>query len=84
MAAVVMCDLTRKETLEGAKAWKQSVDNTILLQNGQPVPCLLLANKVCWWQRIHYTRTPLGVEQGLERCGSGPAPCGGVGQGVGI
>eukprot|EP00731_Ephydatia_muelleri_P000237 Em0001g237a len=45
MAAIVMCDLTRKETLEGARAWKQSIDNTILLHNGQAVPCLLLANK---------------------------------------
>ena len=25
-AAIVMCDVTRKDTLEGAKLWKQSVD----------------------------------------------------------
>lgn len=44
-AAIVMCDVTRRDTLEGAKIWKQSVENTVFMPNGQPVPCVLLANK---------------------------------------
>ena len=45
-AAIVMCDVTRKDTLEGAKLWKQSVDKSVYLPNGQPIPCVLLVNKV--------------------------------------
>ena len=45
-AAIVMCDVTRKDTLEGAKLWKQSVDKSVYLPNGQPIPCVLLINKV--------------------------------------
>ena len=45
-AAVVMCDVTRKDTLEGARQWKDAVDKSVYLPNGQPIPCVLLVNKV--------------------------------------
>ena len=46
-SAIVMCDVMRRETmLEGAKEWKRSVDNSVYLPNGQPIPCILLVNKV--------------------------------------
>jgi hypothetical protein len=31
---------------EGAKLWKKSVDDSVYLPNGQPIPCVLLVNKV--------------------------------------
>ena len=46
-AAIVMCDVTRRGTLEGAKIWKEAVDKSVYLPNGQPIPCVLLINKVC-------------------------------------
>lgn len=45
-AAVVMCDVTRRNTLEGARVWKKSVDTSVFLPNGQHIPCILLVNKV--------------------------------------
>jgi len=41
-----MCDVTRSNTLEGARVWKQSVDTSVFLPNGQHIPCILLVNKV--------------------------------------
>lgn len=46
LIAVVMCDVTRRETVDGAKLWKQAVDSSVFLTNGQPIPCVLLVNKV--------------------------------------
>lgn len=46
-SAIVMCDVTRQATMyEGAKEWKKSVDTSVYLPNGQPIPCILLVNKV--------------------------------------
>ena len=42
-----MCDVTRKQTLlEGARLWKKSADESVFLPNGQPIPSVLLVNKV--------------------------------------
>lgn len=46
-AAIVMCDVMRRETMyTGAREWKNSVDKSVYLPNGQPIPCVLLVNKV--------------------------------------
>lgn len=46
-AALVMCDVTRRDTMtEGARIWKKCVDDSVYLPNGQPIPCILLVNKV--------------------------------------
>lgn len=45
--AVVMCDVTRKDTMyKGAQVWKNSVETSVYLPTGQPIPCVLLINKV--------------------------------------
>lgn len=45
-ACIVMCDVTRKQTLlEGARLWKKSADENVFLPNGQPIPSVLLVNK---------------------------------------
>ena len=55
-AALVMCDVTRKDTMtKGAKIWKKCVDDSVSLPNGQPIPCVLLVNKVSNTQ--HCTQT---------------------------
>jgi len=60
-AAIVMCDVTRSNTLEGARVWKQSVDTSVFLPNGQHIPCILLVNKYdC--PKSHRQITPEEVE----------------------
>jgi len=43
---IVMFDLTNRKTMEEARAWKTDVDRKVLLPNSEPVPCVLVANKV--------------------------------------
>jgi small GTP-binding protein len=44
-AAVIMFDLTAQRTFEAVAKWRADVDDKVLLESGQPVPCLLLGNK---------------------------------------
>lgn len=44
-AAVVVCDVTREQTLEAAKDWKEELDDKLMDANGKGVPVILLANK---------------------------------------
>ena len=46
IAAVVVCDMQRPGTLDGAQKWKEDVDSKVVLLNGNRIPCILLANKV--------------------------------------
>ena len=45
-ACIVMFDLTQRLTFQNAVKWKKDLDAKCSLQDGSPVPCLLLANKV--------------------------------------
>ncbi|KAJ5077650.1 rab7l1 protein [Anaeramoeba ignava] len=44
-AAIVVFDITRKNTFEEAKKWRDDVVEKVALSNGVPVPIMLLANK---------------------------------------
>ena len=44
--AVVLFDTTRKETLSGAFRWKKDLDSKLVLDDGEPIPAILVANKV--------------------------------------
>ena len=44
---IVLFDITNRKTLTEARTWKDDLDSKVLLPNGDTVPCLLLANKVC-------------------------------------
>ncbi|KAJ5071332.1 ras-related protein rab-32 [Anaeramoeba ignava] len=44
--AFVVFDVTRPETFEGVKKWKQDIDSKVFLPNKKPIPVVLLANKV--------------------------------------
>lgn len=46
-ACVIMFDVTNATTFSNSQRWKQDLDSKLTLPNGEPVPCLLLANKVC-------------------------------------
>ena len=43
---VVIFDVTTRATFEHAKDWKEDLDSKVVLPNGEPIPCVLLANKV--------------------------------------
>ena len=46
VAAIIMFDCTRQPTFDAVMTWKNDLDSKVLLPNGDPVPCLLLSNKV--------------------------------------
>eukprot|EP01106_Pelomyxa_sp_JSP_P014217 TRINITY_DN4465_c0_g1_i2.p1 TRINITY_DN4465_c0_g1~~TRINITY_DN4465_c0_g1_i2.p1 ORF type:complete len:217 (+),score=57.08 TRINITY_DN4465_c0_g1_i2:71-721(+) len=45
IAALVVYDLQRPATFDGVLKWKEDVDGKVQLANGDPIPCLLVANK---------------------------------------
>jgi Ras-related protein Rab-32 len=42
----IVYDVTRGSTFEAVTKWKTDLDNKVQLNDGNPVPCVLLANKV--------------------------------------
>ncbi|XP_025932978.1 ras-related protein Rab-7L1 isoform X3 [Apteryx rowi] len=44
-ACVIMFDVTNISTFSNSQKWKQDLDSKLMLPDGNPVPCLLLANK---------------------------------------
>ena len=43
---VVMFDVTNRNTFEHTRDWKADLDSKVVLPNGEPIPCILMANKV--------------------------------------
>ncbi|KAI1716537.1 ras family domain-containing protein [Ditylenchus destructor] len=43
--AIIVYDVKRHETLNGAFRWKKDLDSKLLLDDGQPIPSVLVANK---------------------------------------
>ena len=46
-SAFVVIDVTRPH-LEVAAKWKNDIDSKVHLQDGTPIPTILIANKVCY------------------------------------
>jgi hypothetical protein len=44
--AIVVFDVTRAATFDGALKWKADLDQKLALLDGRPIPALLIANKV--------------------------------------
>jgi len=45
IAAIIVFDVSRPATFEAVLKWRDDVNSKVVLANGQPIPCLLLANK---------------------------------------
>lgn len=43
---IVVFDLTRPATFEAVTKWRDDVNSKVILANDQPIPLVLLANKV--------------------------------------
>ena len=39
-------DVTDKKSMEHCLQWKEEIDDTVYLTNGDPIPVVLIANKV--------------------------------------
>ncbi|XP_057367813.1 ras-related protein Rab-7L1-like [Daphnia carinata] len=48
---IIMFDLTSRNSFKNAVKWKKDVDSKCFLEDGAPVPCMLLANKCDLQQR---------------------------------
>ncbi|KAF9903972.1 rab32, member RAS oncoprotein [Linnemannia zychae] len=46
VAALVVYDITRPNTFEAVPKWKADLDTKVCLPDGQPIPVVLLANKM--------------------------------------
>jgi Ras-related protein Rab-32 len=45
VGAFVMFDLTDYKSFDSVPKWKKGIDEKVFLSNGNPIPCILLANK---------------------------------------
>lgn len=43
---LLVCDVTRRSTLDGIPKWKAALDSRCSSPEGSPIPCLLLGNKI--------------------------------------
>lgn len=56
VGAMVVCDITRPETMELAIKWKQDLDSKVFIgSTGKTIPCVLLVNK-CDLGQLHKSR----------------------------
>jgi Ras-related protein Rab-32 len=46
IAAMIVFDVSSQDTFEAVEKWKQDVNEKVFLPDGNPVPCILVANKV--------------------------------------
>lgn len=43
---VIVFDLTKRVTFNHVLEWKADLDSKVVLPNGNPIPCILVGNKV--------------------------------------
>lgn len=55
-AALVVFDVASSHSFEEVAQWKRDIDNKICLENGEPIPAYLIANKVC---QSHFITFPV-------------------------
>lgn len=48
VGAFVVYDITKKESLDHCQKWKEDIDSKIQLITGDPIPTVLIANKVLY------------------------------------
>lgn len=46
IGAVIVFDLSRPITFEAVSKWLEDLNSKVALTNGDPIPCILVANKV--------------------------------------
>lgn len=56
LGAFIVFDVTRPATFDAVVKWKQDLDAKVSLEDGTPIPCVLLANKVSTYVNHRHTR----------------------------
>ena len=46
VGALLVFDITRMSTFDAVQKWKSDIDEKVTFPGGQPIPVVLLANKV--------------------------------------
>jgi small GTP-binding protein len=55
LGAVVVADISSRESLEATLSWKEQVDANVALKNGDPIPMILVVNKYDLVQNLEET-----------------------------
>lgn len=45
VGALVVADISNRESIEATLSWKEQVDTHVALKNGEPIPMILIVNK---------------------------------------
>ncbi len=45
LGALVVADISNRESIEETISWKEQVDSNVALKNGEPIPMILVVNK---------------------------------------
>ena len=45
LGALVVADISNRESIEATISWKEQVDMHVALKNGEPIPMILVVNK---------------------------------------
>lgn len=45
LGALVVADISSRESIEATLSWKEQVDSHVALKNGEPIPMILVVNK---------------------------------------
>ena len=45
VGALVVADISNRESIEATISWKEQVDTHVALKNGEPIPMILIVNK---------------------------------------
>jgi Ras-related protein Rab-32 len=45
LGALVVADISNRESIEATLSWKEQVDMHVALKNGEPIPMILVVNK---------------------------------------
>ena len=48
VGGLVVYDVTRRTSFEHCLQWKEEIDRAVHLENGDPIPIVLIANKVLY------------------------------------
>ena len=56
---LVLADISNEDSLENTVNWKDQVDSNVCLQNGEPIPMLLVVNKFDLVQDLEERGQPL-------------------------
>lgn len=68
VGAFIVFDVTRNATFDAVIKWKQDLDSKVQLPNGNPIPCILIANK-CDQPKQGIVNTPAKMDDYVKEHG---------------